>query len=65
MLQPRITKLTPVQAARAASAWSVADATTMGVTPAVSADGRTWSDNAWRDGAGGTSSGQVSVTVGP
>ena len=54
VLQPRITKLTPVQAARAAAAWSVAHATTMGVT-AVSSDGRTWSDHAWRDGAGGTS----------
>lgn len=63
VFEPTITKLSPVQAARAAAAWSVAHATTMGVT-AVSIADRTWSDHAWRDGAGGTTAGQVSVTVG-
>ncbi len=62
VLEPRVTKLTPVQAARAAAAWGVAHATTMDVTT-VSADDRTWSDHAWRDGGGGTTSGQISVTV--
>ena len=60
---PSVDGLDPATSARAAAAWAVAHATSMGIS-IVSADGRTWRDHAWHDDAAAPPAGQVSITVG-
>ncbi len=62
IVAPTVAGLSPTAAARATAAWSVAHATSMGIT-AASAGGRTWTDHAWRDDAGAPPTGQTSITV--
>jgi hypothetical protein len=63
IIAPTVDGLDKAAAARAAAAWAVAHATSMGIT-VVSADGRTWSDHEWRDDAGTPPAGQLSISVG-
>ena len=63
ILAPAVDGLSPGAAARAAAAWAVAHATSMGIT-AASAEGRTWSDHDWRDDPTAPTAGQVTITVG-
>ena len=63
VLTTTVDGLSAAESARAAAAWAVAHATTMDITT-VAADGRTWSDHQWRDGADGVVPGQVRVIVG-
>jgi hypothetical protein len=58
-----VPELSAENGARAAAAWAVAHATSMGIT-AVSTDRRTWSDHEWRDDGSGRPAGQVFISVG-